>query len=161
MEPKLKYRGYSITFQEVPDEVSLVINISGCPYKCKGCHSDYLWEYEGPYLLDDLKDLLDKYKKLITCVCFMGGDQNIQELTNACNIVKENGLKVCLYSGRKFSSKAKDLMEQMHPNYYKIGNYDDTLGGLDNPRTNQRFYKLVENNYYTDITSVFWNRRDA
>ena len=50
---KLKYLGYSIVFQEVPDEVTLAINISGCPHKCEGCHSKYLWEYDGHYVSDD------------------------------------------------------------------------------------------------------------
>ena len=50
----LKYINYDIVFQEVPNEISLVFNISGCPHKCEGCHSKYLWEYTGN-LIDYLK----------------------------------------------------------------------------------------------------------
>ena len=53
----LKYANYDIVFQEVPDEVTLAINISNCPNQCVGCHSKYLWRDEG-YALD--KDALDK-----------------------------------------------------------------------------------------------------
>ena len=88
---KLKYLGYSIVFQEVPDEVTLAINISGCPHKCEGCHSKYLWEYEGNYISDDLVKLIEKYKGLITCVCFMGGDQNQKELTDLLILVHKYG----------------------------------------------------------------------
>ena len=59
---KLKYNGYSIVMQEVPNEVSLAINISGCPHKCEGCHSKYLWEYDGEYLIDDIE------RKKVNCV---------------------------------------------------------------------------------------------
>ena len=156
MEPKLKYIGYAVTFQEVPDEVSLVINISGCPYHCEGCHSDYLWEYEGDYLLDDLSTLLKRYSPYITCVCFMGGDQNYRDLQVACDMVRRQRLKVCIYSGQKFSSHNRDYLEQLAPDYYKLGNYDKHLGGLDSPRTNQRFYKRSEDGTYQDITPVFW-----
>lgn len=38
----LKYVDTAIVFSEIPDEVTLAINISGCPNKCKNCHSQYL-----------------------------------------------------------------------------------------------------------------------
>ena len=39
----LKYVNCGIVFQEIPDEVTLSINISNCPCHCPGCHSNYLW----------------------------------------------------------------------------------------------------------------------
>lgn len=38
----IKHVGYDVTFQEVPNEVSLVIPISMCQNRCEGCHSAYL-----------------------------------------------------------------------------------------------------------------------
>ena len=38
----LKYVDAKVVFAEVPDEVTLAINISNCPCQCKGCHSSYL-----------------------------------------------------------------------------------------------------------------------
>lgn len=156
MEPKLKYIGYAVTFQEVPNEVSLVINISGCPHRCEGCHSDYLWKYEGDYLLDDLYSLLERYSPYITCVCFMGGDQNYRDLQFACDMVRNYRLKTCIYSGLSVSIHSRDYLEQFAPTYYKVGNYDKSCGGLDSPSTNQRFYKRKEDGTYQDITPVFW-----
>ena len=43
----LKYVNSSVVFQEIPDEVTLAINISNCPCHCPGCHSKYLWEDIG------------------------------------------------------------------------------------------------------------------
>ena len=58
---KLKYASYAVVMQEVPNEISLAINISDCPYRCKGCHSQYLWEYTGAYLTNNLEKLLNMY----------------------------------------------------------------------------------------------------
>lgn len=143
---KLKYLGYSIVFQEVPDEVTLAINISGCPHKCEGCHSKYLWEYEGNYISDDLYGIINKYDGLITCVCFMGGEQNPLDLCYCLNIVRQLGLKTCLYSGVDrlhylIAIGVSDLCD-----YIKIGHYDKQLGGLDSPTTNQRFFSRIDDN---------------
>lgn len=149
----LKYSHYDIVFQEVPNEVSLVFNISGCPYKCKGCHSTYLWDYTGNLLCDDCDTILNKYKNLVTCVCFMGGDQNIEELKKYLVLTKEiYGLKTCIYSGSDSIETFKSVMEYL--DYLKVGKYDENLGGLDNPNTNQRFYK-INNEIMTDITYMF------
>lgn len=155
MNKPLKYIGHSIVFQEVPNEVSVAFNISCCPYKCKGCHSLYLWEDEGEYLLKDLPSVLEEYGELITCVCFMGGDQNMLELIEACKIAKSNGLKTCLYSGCDDFSQLEDVIQYL--NYVKTGSYKENLGGLNSSKTNQRFYRLI-NHEFEDITKWFQNK---
>ena len=153
---KLKYLGYSIVFQEVPDEVTLAINISGCPHKCEGCHSKYLWEYDGNYISDDLVDLIEKYKGLITCVCFMGGDQNISELLSLSFVIKKYNLKVALYSGLGDDGISLAPLYKRF-DYIKLGHYNKTLGGLSQQTTNQRMYKKV-NGMWEDITYKFWTK---
>lgn len=141
---KLKYDGYSIVMQEVPNEVSLAINISGCPHKCEGCHSTYLWEYNGEYLTDDINTLLDKYSDLITCVCFMGGDQNQEDLLFCLKEVKARNLKTCLYTGEDDINAISDNIIK-HLDYIKIGRYIEKFGGLDKKTTNQKMYDLTNN----------------
>lgn len=141
---KLKYNGYSIVMQEVPNEVSLAINISGCPHKCEGCHSKYLWEYDGEYLIDDIEKLLNQYSGLITCVCFMGGDQNQDDLLYCINMANTKGLKTCLYSGvDDINMINKEIIEVL--DYIKIGRYIEKYGGLDKNTTNQKFFDLKNN----------------
>lgn len=141
---KLKYNGYSIVMQEVPNEVSLAINISGCPHKCEGCHSKYLWSYNGEYLIDDIDELLSRYSDLISCVCFMGGDQNQDDLLYCINKAKENNLKTCLYTGvDDIESINENIIEKL--DYIKTGRYIEELGGLDKNSTNQRFFDLKNN----------------
>lgn len=152
---KLKYLGYSIVFQEVPDEVTLAINISGCPHRCEGCHSEYLWEYEGNYLSDDLGNLIEKYKGLITCVCFMGGDQNQADLHRCIYQVKDSGLKVAIYTGLDNVMRlGSGLIEKS--DYIKYGRFDKNLGGLDSPQTNQKMIKFNHiTSQWEDITYRF------
>ena len=155
MIPKLKYVNYGIVLEEVPDEISLAINISGCPYKCEGCHSKYLWEYTGNYLEEDLDKIIEPYKEYITCICLMGGDQNIFELYKICELIKNKyNLKICIYSG----NNTRDIFTKFIANelldYLKIGSYIRELGGLNNPATNQKMYK-IENKTMKDITKKF------
>ena len=71
----LKFISYDIVGQEVPDEVTLAINITNCKIHCQGCHSPWLWEDKG-FILDGkaIDKLMKTYGKDITCLCFMGGD---------------------------------------------------------------------------------------
>jgi len=145
-ERGLKYLGYDIVMQEVPNEISLAINISGCQHRCKGCHSEYLWEYKGNYIKDDIQNIISEYDGLITCVCFMGGEQNIVELQSLIMYVKSIGLKTCLYSGEDDISKLSCLFE--YCNYIKCGRYIEELSTDDNIQygiklatSNQHIYK--------------------
>lgn len=152
----LKYAGYDIVFQEVPNEISLAINITNCPHKCKGCHSSYLADDFGNFVHDDLQNIIDFYKGLITCVCFMGGDQNIYDLKKLLLVVKSNGLKTCVYSGSDESDIFDDVIYLI--DYLKIGPYVEELGGLNSSTTNQRMYevKFIENKYeLINITYCF------
>ena len=94
-------------FQEVPNEVTLALNISGCPNRCKGCHSPHLWEDTGEELTTDLLDgLLERYGVGITCVCFMGGDQDPAYVAELAAFVHARGYKTAWYSGREWNLAA-------------------------------------------------------
>lgn len=150
----LKYNDYYIVLQEVPDEISLALSITECPHHCVGCHSAYLAESFGRYVKDDLDIILNKYKDMITCVCFMGGDQHMDDLRTQLQYIKErHGLKTCVYSG----ADTTDIFESCFPylDYFKIGHYDKNKGALDNCNTNQRFY-AVRDRKLEDITHRFW-----
>ena len=76
----LKYVETAVTFSEIPDEITLCINISNCPCHCINCHSSYLAEDIGENLtLDTIYKLIDSNEG-ITCICFMGGDSNPSEI---------------------------------------------------------------------------------
>jgi anaerobic ribonucleoside-triphosphate reductase activating protein len=149
----LKYVDAKVVFAEVPDEVTLAINISGCPCNCRGCHSPYLAEDIGERLrYDNLIPLIQKNKG-ITCVAFMGGDADPLSVDAYAGIIKEQfpNLKVAWYSGRQELSNSISLFNF---DYIKLGPYKEESGPLDSRTTNQRFYK-VSGKELVDITSKF------
>lgn len=150
----LKYVDAKVVFAEVPNEVTLAINISNCPCHCEGCHSLYLAEDIGePLDLQHLTGLIDSNSG-ISCVCIMGGDANPSEIDDIAQDIKEYypELKVAWYSGKQELSKDINLENF---DYIKLGPYIKDRGPLDNVNTNQRFYK-VNKNELVDITSRFW-----
>ena len=148
----LKYVDTLVTFSEVPDEISLCINISNCQCHCKNCHSPYLAEDIGEELNShSLKKLIDDNKG-ITCISFMGGDSNTSDIDALAQWVKINyPLKVAWYSGRQELNE-DILLENF--DFVKLGPYIEELGPLNSKTTNQRFYK-VSNNKLIDITYKF------
>lgn len=72
----LKYTDTKVCFQEIPDEITLCINLSRCPCHCKNCHSSYLAEDIGDVLTITRIEKLIKANKGITAICFMGGDND-------------------------------------------------------------------------------------
>lgn len=159
----LKYVDTAVTLSEIPDEITLCINISNCPCHCKGCHSSYLVEDIGTILDKDILINLIRENRGITCIAFMGGDSNPEEINDLAfciRVLSEYQYKVAWYSGRQELSKEIDLKNF---DYIKLGPYIEEKGPLNNPNTNQRFYeicrvhKLPDAFVMKDVTSKFWN----
>ena len=143
----------SVTFSEVPDEVSLCVNISNCPCRCIGCHSPYLRGDIGEELTQSIVDKLIETNSGISCICFMGGDASRSDLNALAKYVKENyDIKTAWYSGRSVISPDIDICNF---DYIKVGPYMEKYGPLNVRTTNQVMYK-VENGELIDITNKFW-----
>lgn len=149
----LKYVDTKVTFSEVPDEISLCINISNCPCHCKNCHSSYLAQDIGTELTFSELSRLIKHNSGISCIAFMGGDSEPKRIDALASFVTNHyQLKVAWYSGRQELSKDIDLKNF---DAIKLGPYIEELGPLNSRTTNQRFYK-VNGRELVDITSKFW-----
>ena len=147
----LKTTNNSVVFTEVPDEVSLAINISNCPIKCPNCHSKFLWNDEGDILNWELLRSLILKNDGITCVCFLGGDSEPASINALAKLIKEFfNLKVAWYSGRDNLSPEISLK---YFDFVKLGPF--IKYPLNEQTTNQKFY-AVKNNKLTDITYKFW-----
>ena len=153
----LKFVDSIITFSEIPDEISLCINLSNCPHRCEGCHSSYLQEDIGNELNKEvLKDLIDKNVG-ITCVCFMGGDNDIPSLSILAQYVRHRyQLKTAWYTGLEFKPSL-DRPICTYFDFIKTGPYIESLGPLNNPNTNQRMWVKIKN-AFKDITNKFYER---
>lgn len=148
----LKYHSVQLAFQEVPDEITLAINIAGCPNHCDGCHSPWLLEDKGTVLDENAIDDILRGHNGFSCICFMGGDGDVPMINQLAKYVKDKyKLKVAWYSGR---DKLPIEIDYASFDYIKIGHYDKQRGGLDSPLTNQRLLEVkYDGKVFQDITS--------
>lgn len=152
----LKYFDILVSFQEVPDEITLCISITNCCNMCEGCHSPWLRDDNGtPLTYEQLKSLIQQNKG-ISCVCFMGGDREPLEVVHLAKQVKIDfpTLKTAWYSG------SKDSEYRYSFDYIKLGPYIKELGPLTERTTNQRMYMILpddeDKKQVLDITYKFW-----
>ena len=152
----LKYVNTGVVFQEIPDEVTLAINISNCPCRCPGCHSHFLWGDVGTPLNEDFNDgFVAELGSDVTCISFMGGDAEPAEVDRLAKYIrrKYEKYKVAWWSGRIRITPAIDKNDF---DYIKIGPFIRHLGPLKERTTNQRLYKKTGEGEFEDITSRFW-----
>lgn len=150
----IKYYNAMVVFEELPKEIALAINVTNCPCKCNGCHSKYLWGDVGTVLdEDEIDGLIDKNNG-ISAICFMGHGtlDTLSDTIRLANHIKDkHKLKVGLYSGFD-NIRNNDGMDVF--DYIKEGKYDEVLGGLTSPNTNQKFYENVDGTFI-DNTKTF------
>jgi anaerobic ribonucleoside-triphosphate reductase activating protein len=147
----LKCYSYDIVCQEIPDEISLAVNISCCPNRCPGCHSPWLWDNEGEDMTEDmLSALIGKYSAAITCFCFMGGDAEPMEIMRLARWIRSRWpeIRTAWYSGKESIPEDFDITCL---DYIKLGPYIEALGGLKSPDTNQALYRIASDATLTRI----------
>ena len=155
----MKFTEYEIVLREIPDEITLAINISNCPYHCKGCHSPHLWEDIGMELTAPLLYQMIQRNKGITCVAFMGGPFIEVQAWSLWIHIWFPELKTAWYTG----SSALPIYENTL-NYIKIGKYIEELGPLNSPTTNQQLYRFdpLINGFkgIVNITPKLWKSQE-
>lgn len=151
----LLYTDYDIVFQEIPDEVTLAVNLAGCPNRCPGCHSPQLQQEIGNPLTPEVLDgLLTRYGDSVTCLCLMGGDGDPQAVATLMEHLRRRWPRIHTgwYSG---ASEPPDGFSPALFDYLKLGPYVAALGGLRSPTTNQRLWRLHGDGTRTDLTPRF------
>lgn len=137
----LNYTTEQITFQEVPNEISLSFLIAGCPLKCKGCHSADSWRVTSEtnevnkasetikskthpinsnariQLTNEyLENRIKQYQDMISCVLFLGGEWEIEKLIELLQTVKNTNpsLKTCLYTGLELDEIVEFIKQEIN-----------------------------------------------
>ena len=147
----------SVVLEEIPDRVTLAVEITGCRGCCEGCHSPFLREDIGTPLTESAIDALVQDNFGVDCFLFLGEGPDPLELVPLAAYVRALGLKAALYSGR---DEVEDALWEAF-DYVKTGPYIPAKGPLDRPSTNQRLYRRdggTGRAAFTDITARFWRR---
>ena len=142
-----------VVFEEIPDRVSLAVEITNCRGTCPGCHSPFLKLDIGKELTPEDIDKLIEENFGVNCFLFMGEGNDLQALLSLCAYLKKRfpQLETGLYSGRE--EIEKELFAAF--DYVKLGPYVQELGPLNERTTNQRLYY-----HGKDITERFWCKKD-
>lgn len=166
-----------ITFNEIPDKMAYAIELGACKQHCVGCHSPELQKEDVP--LTSLPDILEGAQEAIdagaNAIVVMGGtnnahitDESLIALLHDLSFIAPTGL----YSGSEDEEHDKRIADEGHCTWVKTGPYVEALGGLESPRTNQRFYyilqsyRLDKNDNVVDVrpcfldeTHRFWKKK--
>ena len=150
----------NVVLEEIPDRLTLAIDISNCTGLCEGCHSPFLRRDVGVELTPEAIDSLIAGNFGINCFLFLGEGNDHAALMSAANYVRRAypSLALGLYSGRE--SVEEDVWEPF--DYVKIGPFRPSCGPLNKTTTNQRLYRILHNADGTrtvdDITARFWRK---
>lgn len=152
----LNYLYCKEVFREIPNEIALGISISGCQIHCPACNQRELWEDKGTPLDTQCLEHLLKAHKGITCLLLLGGEHNIDALTELFMHAHKR-VKTAWYCGLDMIPKNKrGILEYL--DYCKLGHYDPVAGGLDSPTTNQHLYQYSRD--YSEFTTLGIGWRD-
>ena len=138
--------------EEIPDRVTLAVEISNCRGNCPGCHSPFLQEDIGEELTPAVIDKLVASNYGINCFLFLGEGRDSDALLALVRYIRNTypNLEIAVYSGRAWVDE--EFFQAF--DFVKTGPYIETRGPLDNPNTNQRLYYHGKN-----ITPVFWRKK--
>ncbi|MBO4476124.1 MAG: anaerobic ribonucleoside-triphosphate reductase activating protein [Bacteroidales bacterium] len=140
-----------IVMEEIPDRVTLAVEITNCQGNCPGCHSPFLRDDIGEELTSAAIDRMVKDNFGVNCFLFLGEGRDRDSLFRLAGHIRKEfpGIQTALYTGR--DSVGPEYSEYF--DFIKTGPYKEELGPLNKPTTNQRLYYHGE-----DITSRFWKR---
>lgn len=147
----------SVVIEEIPDRVTLAVDISNCQGNCVGCHSPFLKTDVGVELTPEIIDRLVEDNFGVDCFLFLGEGNDRDALLRLARYVRSKGLAAALYSGRL--AVEDGIFNDF--DYVKVGPYIEAFGPLNSKTTNQRLYRVVHNGLcysLEDITSRFWHR---
>lgn len=149
----------SVVLEEVPDRVTLAVDITNCQGHCEGCHSPWLRGDFGTELTPERLDALIDDNFGVNCFLFLGEGNDVPALLKLARHLNEKypDMEVALYSGLPHTD---DRVWEVF-DYVKTGPYRRSYGPLNSPSTNQRMYRLRRGEGRAsaeDITPRFWHR---
>lgn len=153
----------SVVMEEIPDMVTLAVDISNCTGLCEGCHSPFLRKDVGVELTPAVIDKLLAGNFGVNCFLFLGEGNDREALMSVASYIRTAypDLSLAIYSGRE---NVEDDIYALFDSV-KVGPYRPDCGPLNSTTTNQRLYRVSHHDdmgqccfTLQDITSRFWHR---
>ena len=151
----------SVVMEEIPDMVTLAVDISNCTGLCEGCHSPFLRKDVGVELTSAVIDKLLADNFGVNCFLFLGEGNDRTALMSVASYIRTAypAVSLAIYSGRE---NVEDDIYAIF-DYVKVGPYRPDCGPLNATTTNQRLYRVSHHDgqcrfTLQDITSRFWHR---
>ena len=119
----------SVVLEEIPDRVSLAVDISNCRGNCVGCHSPFLKLDIGEELTPEIADALIADNFGVNCFLFLGEGRDPEALLALAAHIRSAhpALELALYSGREEYARMpnKLIMKYKKHNcfYYNMKKY--------------------------------------
>ena len=140
-----------VVLEEIPDKVTLAVEISNCRGSCIGCNSPFLKQDIGVELTPDAVGRLIADNFGVNCFLLLGEGKDPEALLRIAEHLRVHhpDLERAVYSGRP------EVEPEIYAafDYVKVGPYVAELGPLNERTTNQRLYHHGE-----DITFRFWHK---
>ena len=141
----------NVVLEEIPDRVTLAVDISNCQGNCIGCHSPFLKRDIGEELTHEKIAALIADNFGVNCFLLLGEGKDPEALLRIAEHLRVHhpDLERAVYSGRP------EVEPEIYAafDYVKVGPYVAELGPLNERTTNQRLYYHRE-----DITARFWRK---
>ena len=98
---------------DYPGQLSAVLFLQGCPWRCIYCHNESLLcrDCDSPYRWDAVCDFLQRRIGLIDAVVFSGGEPTLQSgLEQAIRRIRNLGFKIGLHSAGIYPERLKKIL---------------------------------------------------
>lgn len=165
-----------VALTELPGKLALYFTFGACQAHCDGCHSPELSRpVTSPWSLPNIEAYAEtQIQRGANAILLLGGTTNgvpLPHLRTLINTLAELA-PVGLYSGSDDDALHQRLARTTRLTWLKTGSYQKERGGLDDPHTNQRFYRKETHYYGTnafdirrsvtlkDLTHLFQTRKD-
>ena len=150
-----------ITLNELPGRIAVYFELGNCTQGCAGCHSPHLSEQQvlASTPIEELEGIAETgATQGANAIILMGGTTNGMSDGDIITLIRRLSiiLPVCLYSGSDDTEHDKYIAREGNASWLKTGSYNEVLGGLTSPTTNQRYYRLTS--YYVIDRSDYYSR---
>lgn len=166
--PLIRYKYIEDERTEDAPFIGALICAVGCEFNCKNCFNQE-WRNSETLTQNPERIIIGiKSNPFNEGIIFSGLEWTNQpeELRTLLRLAKYYGLKTCLHTGLDSIKQVEEILDFKFLDFLKIGKYNNLLGGLESPLTNQKFYAIIhtevgKNDYlhqFIDITHKFQKR---